>query len=62
MEQKIIEGILYVCGLIVWGLCIAIGFWMGHGITNRVDRGWNKWRGKRIAQSTINKVERELEF
>ena len=35
---KIIKFILWVVMIVVWGFLIAIGFWLGHKVTDRLDQ------------------------
>lgn len=60
MDWKAIFLGIAVAGLsaIGWGICIAIGFWLAHKATNKID----ELIRERQAKSIVDKVINEFNF
>ena len=56
----IIKLLVQVAMLILWGFCICIGFWIGHKLTELVDRKAIAWRENKDGLAAMAKVEAEM--
>ena len=56
MDWKAILLGITVAGLsaVGWGICIAIGFWLAHKMTNRIDELIREKQAKSIVDKVIN--------
>jgi hypothetical protein len=49
------EFILKILNMVLWGICVAFGFWIGHKVTNRLDEAWER---RKLSKAGAQALER----